>query len=90
MGWSYEVMFISAVQRTNPATYAVKDYNSEPIKGSFYSSELQLVDKSSGIFPIEKIVRQRRSQGRIQYLVKYLGYSSLFNSWIDQRDLFNL
>ena len=88
--WSYEVFNISEIKNSNPITYAIRDYNSQPIKGSFYFEELQLIDKSSGIFPIERLLRKRRSQGRVQYLVKYIGYSDIFNSWVDQQDLFNL
>jgi hypothetical protein len=90
MGWSYEIFYISEIKQTNPKTYAIKGYNSEVIKGSFYEEELQLVDKSSDIYPIEKIIRQRINQGRIQYLVKYIGYPDTYNSWVNQNDLFDL
>ena len=83
-------MYISKVQPTIPITYQIHDYNSNPIKGSFYSNELQLVDKSSGIYPIEKIVKKRKRGAKFQYLVKYIGYSEDFNSWIDQEELFDL
>ena len=90
MGWSYEIFYISEIKQTNPKTYSIKDYNSEVIKGSFYEAELQLVDKSSDIYPIEKIIRQRRVRGKTQYLVKYIGYPDIYNSWVDQEDLFDL
>ena len=85
---SWEVFNISEIKDTNPVTYGIKDYNSDYIKGSFYESELLKVDKSSNIYPIERIVRRRTIRGRTQYLVKYLGYSDIFNDWIDQADLF--
>ena len=88
--WSYEIFYISEIKNTNPVTYGIKDYSSDPIKGSFYESELQVVDKSSNIYPIEQIVRRRRYRGKTQYLVKYIGYSDIFNSWVDQEDLFDL
>ena len=88
--WSYEVFEILNIKNTNPVTYEIKDFNSSPIKGSFYESELQVCDKSSGIFPIERIVRTRRSRGQRQYLVKFAGYPDIFNSWVNQQDLFNL
>ncbi|KAL5268400.1 hypothetical protein ACHWQZ_G002310 [Mnemiopsis leidyi] len=50
-----------------------EDHNSTPLKGCYYESELQVCDKSSGIFLIERIVRRRRHQGQTQYLVKYKG-----------------
>jgi hypothetical protein len=88
--WSYEVFKVSEVKNTVPVTYSIQDYSSNALKGSFYESELQICDKSSGIYPIERIVRRRRYRGRTQYLVKYTGYSDLFNSWIEQHDLFDL
>ena len=88
--WSYEVFYITDVKRTIPITYEIRDYNQQPINGSFYESEVQLIDKSSSIYPIEKIIRKRRTNGVVQYLVKYQGYSHLFNSWINQSDLFNI
>lgn len=88
--WSYEVFYISKILKTNPVTYNIKDYNNEAIKGSFYHSELQVIDKSSDIYAIERIIRTRRTRSQTQYLVKYQGYSDSFNSWIDQSDLFNI
>ena len=88
--WSYEVFKVSKVKDTDPITYEIQDYNSNPLKGCFYESELQVCDKSSGIFPIERIVRKRRYQGRTQYLVKYKGYADIFNSWVEQGDLFKI
>jgi len=88
--YSYEVFTVAKVQNTRPITYGIQDYNLQSIKGSFYESELQLVDKSSNIYPIEAVIRRRRYRGRTQYLVKYLGYSSIFNSWVEQSDLFNV
>ncbi len=88
--WSYEIFYISEVRKTNPVTYGIRDLTKEPIKGSFYESEIQLVDKSSGIYPIERVVQKRNRQGRIQYLVKFVGYPDIYNSWVDQSDLFDL
>ena len=88
--WSYEVFFVSVIKDTNPITYGIKDYNGSTIVGSFYASELQSVDKSSDIFPIERIIKKRTRQGKTQFLVKYSGYSDDFNSWVDQSDLFKI
>jgi len=48
-----------------------------------------LVDKSDGIWPIEKIVDTRKRRGYTEYLVKFFGYPNEANSWIAQQDLFN-
>ena len=86
--WSYEVFKIHRVRPTTPITYTLIDMNSEVIKGSFYEREIQPVDKSSNIYSVERIVRTRRRQGAVQYLVKYLGYPDSFNTWVNQQDLF--
>lgn len=89
MTFSYEIFEVSKVKTTYPVTYGLKDYKGEEIKGSFYTSEIQLVDKSDGIWPIERIDSTRKRNGQTEYLVKFLGYPSEANSWIAQQDLFN-
>ena len=67
-----------------PVTYRLKDLADEAIKGKFYESEIQKVVKSDqDYFDVEKILKTRRRGGRIEYLVKWVGYPSKFNSWTD-------
>ena len=87
--FSYEIFFVNEVKPTYPITYGIKDYKGEVIQGSFYKEELQLVDKSDNIYPIERIVRQRKRNNEIEYLVKFVGYSEDANTWIPQNELFN-
>ena len=88
--YSYEIFEISVIKNTYPITYGLKDYKGEEIKGSFYTNEIQLIDKSDDIWPIEKIVSTRKRRSGTEYLVKFLGYPNEANSWISQEDLFNL
>ena len=88
--YSYEVFKVSEIKDTYPVTYGLQDYKNADIKGSFYKNEIQLVDKSDNIWPIEKIVDTRKHHGQTEYLVKYLGYPSEANTWIPQTDLFDL
>ena len=81
---------IERVQRTDPVTYTIVDQSKEIIKGAFYENDLQEVDKSSAVYPIERIVRKRNRQGSVQYLVKFIGYPDTYNSWVNQEDLFDL
>ena len=89
MSWSWEVFKVSEVKKTYPVTFGIVDFNGEEVKGSFYKSELQLVDKSDDIWPIEKIISTRKRGGETQYLVKFLGYPNEANTWISQKDLFS-
>ena len=75
---------IDARLPTVPVTYRLKDLADEAIKGKFYELEIQKVIKSDeDYFDVEKILKTRRRGGRIEYLVKWVGYPSKFNSWTD-------
>ena len=89
MRWSWEVFEVNKVKNTYPVTYGLSDYKGEEILGSFYKNELQLVDKSDNIWPIEKIIRKRQRSGQVEYLVKFLGYPEEANTWVKHQDLFN-
>ena len=88
--YSYEVFTVSAIKNTYPITYKIKDYKGDPVDGSWYINELQVVDVSDNIWPIEKIVDKRKRGGNTEYLVKFSGYPPEANTWIAQKDLFNL
>ena len=64
-------------------TYKIKDLNDEIIKGIFYEKELQKSKNTSEVYIIEKIIRKNKNK----YLVKWRGYSSNFNSWVDKDDI---
>ena len=70
---------ISKIQLTIPVTYKITDYNGEVIKGSFYEEELQKTSQNT--FRIEKILRRKGDKS----LVKWMGYSDAFNSWVDSK-----
>ena len=59
----------------------VSDLNGEPITGSFYENELQKTSQEK--FRIEKVLRRKDDK----LYVKWKGYDSRFNSWIDKKDL---
>ena len=87
--FSYEVFEVSSVKNTYPTTYTLRDFQGEPVQGSFYKGEIQLVDKSDGIYPINKIVKTRKRRGITEYLVNFLGYPEDFTEWIPQELLFD-
>ena len=82
--WTEEVFTVSKIQRTNPVTYKITDYNDEEIQGTFYEQELQKT--SQEVYRIEKIVKNDRTKS----LVKWKGYPESFNSWVDNKDLTKL
>ena len=87
--YSYEVYEIVKVKNTYPVTYGIKDYKGEHIKGSFYKSELELVDKSDDIWPVNEVLNTRKRRGQTEYLVNFVGYPENLTQWIPQNQLFN-
>ena len=84
--WTEEVFTVSRIQYTDPPTYNITDFNDEEIHGTFYEQELQKTTQDTCIFSIEKVIRKRGEKA----LVKWLGYSESFNSWVDSEDLITL
>lgn len=81
--WSTEIFKIAKIQDTTPETYVLADSKGEIIKGSFYYQELQRV-KPPDYYDIEYIIKRRRVRGKSQYLVKWVGHPSSFNSWVSE------
>ena len=79
--WSEEVLVIKKVKNTGPWTYVINYLNGEEITGTFYKKELQKTNQTE--FWIEKVIRRKGDK----LYVKWKGYDSSFNSWIDKKDL---
>jgi len=82
--WSEEIFVVGTRMPTAPVTYKLKDLAGDDIKGTFYSDELQIVSKpDDALFDIEYIVKTRKRAGKVEYLVKWRGYPTKFNSWVE-------
>ena len=80
-GWTDEIFTVSTRHPTDPATFGLKDYDGEDIKGKFYEQELQKVTKQDDdVYDIEEVVKTRKRGGKVEYYVKWKGYPSKFNS----------
>ena len=79
--WSEEVFVVSKIKNTVPWTYVISDLNGEEITGSFYEKELQKTNQKE--FRIEKVLKRKGDK----LYVKWKGYDSRLNSWIDKEDL---
>ena len=53
----------------------------------FYAKELQKVQKSDDIYKIEKVSAEKKENGKVKVLVKWLGYNNGFNNWIPKSEL---
>ena len=85
VGWSREEFKVVMVLGTNPPVYGLQDYAGEPIKGTFYEQEMQLV-KEPGVFLIDQILKEKGKGSRKELFVSWLGWPEKFNSWIPAAD----
>ena len=78
--WSEEFFVIKKVKITVPWTYVIYDLNNNEITGTFYEKELQRTNQHE--FRIAKVIKKKGDK----LYVKWKGYDSSFNSWIDEKD----
>ncbi|XP_037911935.1 uncharacterized protein LOC119652069 [Hermetia illucens] len=77
-----EIFKIREIRITNPVTYLLEDYEGNKIEGGFYEPELLKAEHPS-IYLVEKILKRNGNQG----FVKWLGFSTKHNSWINTKDM---
>ena len=81
--WSTEIFTVHSVSQTNPPVYVLKDYNNDILKGTFYTQELQKVNVTKDkLYIVESVLDKRKRRGKTEYLVKWQGYPTSFNSWV--------
>ena len=79
--WSEEGFVIKKVKDTVPWSYVINDLNGDEIIGTFYEKKLQTTNQQE--FRIEKVIKRKDNK----LFVKWKGYDSSCNSWIDKKDL---
>ncbi|XP_053380052.1 uncharacterized protein LOC128548709 [Mercenaria mercenaria] len=68
--------------------YKLKDLKGDSIKGLFYTAELQKVNKDeNSLWFIERILKKRKRNKKLQYFVEWQGFPKAFNSWVDAKDV---
>lgn len=79
--YTEEIFRIEKVHLGTPHQYKLEDLLGESIKGKFVAEELSLVDKDiDEVWKIEEVIK-RDKRGR--YFVKWLGFPTKFNSWVN-------
>lgn len=81
--YSTELFKVKSVNRKFPVTYHIEDMKNTPIAGQFYETELQKT-KYPNSYLVEKVLKRKGNQ----LFVKWLGFPSTDNSWINKKDLF--
>lgn len=85
-----EIFKIYKIDNKLPRTrYFLKDMLNEPIIGTFFSEELVKV-KYPFYFIIEDVLDEKIEHEKKFYLIKWLGYSEKFNTWIPEKNLKNI
>ena len=86
--WSEEMFTIHEVHPSDPPVYRLRDDLGEVLDGTFYELELQKVSVPvDQVYRVESVLQRRKVGRRKEALVKWFGYPSKFNSWIDARAL---
>ena len=86
--WTEELFTIVDAHRSDPPVYRLVDWHGDTLDGTFYEPELQKVVVPKGkTYRVESVLRWRIK--RREVLVKWSGYPTSFNSWIDAKTLVN-
>ena len=72
---------IKKVKNTVQWTYFINDLDGEEINGTLYEKELQKTNQQE--FRIEKVIKKKDDK----LYVKWKSCDSLFNTWIDKKNL---
>lgn len=86
--WSREEFMVNKINdKFLPTMVSLKDHHGEIIEGNFYDPELQKIEHDDDVYQVEKVIRQKRTNGILWYLVKWLDYDDSFNSWVRKSDI---
>ena len=67
--------------------YRLRDYANDEVEGVFYAEELQKIHKSDEIYTMEKTLAEKKENGKVKVLVRWLGYDKKFSSWLPKSEL---
>ena len=62
--WTQEIFTVTKIIPRVPPVYRLQDYADDEIEGVFYAEELQKVQKSDDIYKIEKILAEKKENGK--------------------------
>ena len=82
-----EIFTVTKIIPRVPPVYRLQDYADDEIEGVFYAEELQKVHKLDDIYKIEKMLAEKKENGTVKVLVKWLEHDKKFNSWIPKSEL---
>ena len=65
--------------------YRLKDYAGEVISGTFYENQLKNAYEQYR-YLVETVLRTRKRGGKKQLLIRWRGWPSKYDSWIEETD----
>ena len=65
--WTQEIFTVTKIIQSVPPVYWLRDYADNEIEGVFYAEELQKVQKSDDIYKIEKILAEKKENGKVVF-----------------------
>ncbi|MDI9312899.1 MAG: DDE-type integrase/transposase/recombinase [Limnohabitans sp.] len=78
--WQDQIYKIKNIQNNAPyKNIKVVDQQGKVLDKRFYPQEIQKVKED--YYRIEKVIRKRKNKGKIEYLIKWLGYPETYNTW---------
>ena len=85
--WSREIFVVNERFMVEAIPqYKVKDYSGDIVTGTFYENQLARAYEQD-VYKVEKVIRSRKKGGQKQFLVRWKGWPSKFDSWISEEDL---
>ena len=86
--WTQEIFTVVECRLGVPPVYVLQDDQGEVLQGTFYAEELQtVVITKDKLYKIEDVLEERKRGKQLQVLVKWAGYPSSFNTWLDKKEL---
>ena len=83
-GWTEEVFVITEARGGNVPTYKVSEWDDTPIRGTFYSEDLQKVEvRDDDLFRVERIVKTKGPN----VLVRWKVWPPKYDSWIPKSSI---
>ena len=83
-GWTEEVFLVDSVYDTPVPTFRIKEWNGNPIRGTFYNEDLQKVTVTDEeVFRMDKIVKRQKDR----VLVRWKGWPATYDKWVSKKDI---
>lgn len=89
--YSDQIHKIIKCHRTTPPVYTIANEAGEALKERFYAKQLVKVEKNQETtYRVEKVLRSRINKNGVkEFLVKWVGFPSSFNSYVAEKDFVN-